>query len=402
MKCEQCGALNPDSNRSCGECGSTLDLHSPANEFQNISLVSAKNKNTAIGLCLMGLIGVSGLHRLYVGKPISGLLYLFTGGLLGMGTLYDLFQLFIGQFLDNANQPLRNPSGSFPKYALVLVAMAFFIILGISYGRSLFSQPGNKQQPERAVIAVNAPARAQGTPQQPQLPVEKTSKTLQPTPAAPIDSALIFAAKQNNLSAVNDAIRAGANVNAGLYYTSDNRFLACMATPLYEAQDDVVIKRLLAAGANPKVGRPLTNPHSLTPSLDKIKLLVSHGADIEQTNESGQTVIEILLDMDARGLAELNSETVKSILSAGYNPNHRNEETGRTALHYFSNTPKFSISKAYEKSMKLFIANGADIYIKDNYGFYPIDYAVSNGNIVAVNILRGNDYPEDSSVPLSK
>ncbi|AFG36702.1 TM2 domain-containing protein [Spirochaeta africana] len=38
---------------------------------------------------LLSLVGVCGLHRLYLGKPLSGLLFLFTGGLFGIGTIYD-------------------------------------------------------------------------------------------------------------------------------------------------------------------------------------------------------------------------------------------------------------------------------------------------------------------------
>ncbi|HEV3146422.1 MAG TPA: NINE protein [Gemmataceae bacterium] len=42
-------------------------------------------------LWLPGLIGICGLHRFYAGKPITGLIWLFTGGLLFVGQLIDLF-----------------------------------------------------------------------------------------------------------------------------------------------------------------------------------------------------------------------------------------------------------------------------------------------------------------------
>lgn len=38
-----------------------------------------------------GLVGVSGLHRFYNGKIVTGLIWLFTGGLLGIGQFVDLF-----------------------------------------------------------------------------------------------------------------------------------------------------------------------------------------------------------------------------------------------------------------------------------------------------------------------
>jgi len=39
------------------------------------------------------LLGVFGLHRFYMGKIITGLIYLFTGGLFGIGVLYDFWTL---------------------------------------------------------------------------------------------------------------------------------------------------------------------------------------------------------------------------------------------------------------------------------------------------------------------
>ena len=41
-------------------------------------------------LWLAGLVGLCGLHRFYLGKPWTGLLWLFTGGLLFIGQLIDL------------------------------------------------------------------------------------------------------------------------------------------------------------------------------------------------------------------------------------------------------------------------------------------------------------------------
>ena len=38
-------------------------------------------------------LGFFGIHRFYLGKPLTGILYLLTGGLLGVGWIYDLFTL---------------------------------------------------------------------------------------------------------------------------------------------------------------------------------------------------------------------------------------------------------------------------------------------------------------------
>lgn len=42
---------------------------------------------------LLAFLGLLGIHRMYMGKWITGLIYLCTGGLVGLGYLYDLWTL---------------------------------------------------------------------------------------------------------------------------------------------------------------------------------------------------------------------------------------------------------------------------------------------------------------------
>jgi TM2 domain-containing membrane protein YozV len=42
---------------------------------------------------LLAFLGLLGIHRMYMGKWITGLIYLCTGGLLGFGYIYDLWTL---------------------------------------------------------------------------------------------------------------------------------------------------------------------------------------------------------------------------------------------------------------------------------------------------------------------
>lgn len=43
--------------------------------------------------CLLLFLGLFGIHRLYMGKIFTGILYMFTGGLFGIGYAYDALTL---------------------------------------------------------------------------------------------------------------------------------------------------------------------------------------------------------------------------------------------------------------------------------------------------------------------
>ena len=50
-------------------------------------------------ICLF--LGELGIHRFVVGKVGTGLLWLFTFGLFGIGMLVDFFMILCGQFTDS-------------------------------------------------------------------------------------------------------------------------------------------------------------------------------------------------------------------------------------------------------------------------------------------------------------
>jgi TM2 domain-containing membrane protein YozV len=47
----------------------------------------------SIGWLLLTFLGLFGIHRMYLGKWPTGILYLLTAGLFGLGWLYDFFTL---------------------------------------------------------------------------------------------------------------------------------------------------------------------------------------------------------------------------------------------------------------------------------------------------------------------
>jgi TM2 domain-containing membrane protein YozV len=49
---------------------------------------------------------VAGLHRIYTGHVLSGIIFLVTGGLLGIGTIFDLLNLIFDVFEDKAGYKL--------------------------------------------------------------------------------------------------------------------------------------------------------------------------------------------------------------------------------------------------------------------------------------------------------
>ena len=55
-------------------------------------------------LSLLSFVGFAGIHRFYLGKPVSGFFYLITMGFAGFGTLYDL--IFMPRLVDEANRRL--------------------------------------------------------------------------------------------------------------------------------------------------------------------------------------------------------------------------------------------------------------------------------------------------------
>lgn len=54
------------------------------------ALVVRKKLGMAYVLWAAGFIGFAGLHRIYMGRPVSGVIWLCTLGLCGVGQLIDL------------------------------------------------------------------------------------------------------------------------------------------------------------------------------------------------------------------------------------------------------------------------------------------------------------------------
>ncbi len=59
---------------------------------------AGKNKITALLLCIF--LGGLGVHRFYVGKIGTGIVWLLTGGVFGIGWIIDIIMIAVGKFKD--------------------------------------------------------------------------------------------------------------------------------------------------------------------------------------------------------------------------------------------------------------------------------------------------------------
>ncbi len=75
-------------------------------EHNQVMLCSIKKKSLALILCMLS--GCIGVHRFYVGKTGTGILYLCTFGLFGLGTLVDFFVILFGNFRDAEGRKLSS------------------------------------------------------------------------------------------------------------------------------------------------------------------------------------------------------------------------------------------------------------------------------------------------------
>lgn len=68
--------------------------------------ISEKSWLTTLLLCIF--LGYLGIHRFYVGKTGTGVLWLFTGGCFGIGAIVDLVKIICGTFTDKDGKVVRD------------------------------------------------------------------------------------------------------------------------------------------------------------------------------------------------------------------------------------------------------------------------------------------------------
>ncbi len=66
--------------------------------------VSPRSHLSTLLLSLAGFLGFCGLHRFYAGKIWTGILWLLTGGIFGIGQIIDIIFIICGRFRDKEDR----------------------------------------------------------------------------------------------------------------------------------------------------------------------------------------------------------------------------------------------------------------------------------------------------------
>ena len=100
--CTHCGQELVDDAVVCTNCG----REAPKNIVSNVE--GGSEKSRLVALLLVLFVGGFGIHRFYVGKIGTGVLWLLTAGLFGIGVLVDLILIVTGSFTDKEGNKLTN------------------------------------------------------------------------------------------------------------------------------------------------------------------------------------------------------------------------------------------------------------------------------------------------------
>lgn len=101
MYCSKCGKEIDDAAIICPGCGcATQNYHQKYNTAKRAENCSPKSRLVALLLCVF--LGSLGIHRFYVGKIGTGVIWLLTLGCFGVGWLVDIILIACGSFSDSA------------------------------------------------------------------------------------------------------------------------------------------------------------------------------------------------------------------------------------------------------------------------------------------------------------
>ena len=120
--CTNCGkAILPgefrNANGQCGECAAKTQAASSPVQTGEYS-----EKDWLVTLLFSIFLGYLGIHRFYVGKIGTGILWLLTGGCLGVGALVDIIMIATENFTDDNNRLIVQDQRKNPRPAYAYAA----------------------------------------------------------------------------------------------------------------------------------------------------------------------------------------------------------------------------------------------------------------------------------------
>lgn len=212
---------------------------------------------------------------------------------------------------------------------------------------------------------------------------------------------LIDAVRTNDLNAIKAAIQHGADVNA---YDDDSDNVLINAA-MYASMDGMQLLLDNKANANAKNKFAQTALMLCTDDLNKMKLLLRYGANINDTARSGNTAFLIACSSYGRYEAVQwliahgadvyakrwgvetalmraaqfsDTLTIKLLLSKGLDIN----------AHPWGFTPlMYAVRMGNWNAVRYLVNHGADVNITDESNFLAVAWAAVAGNVEAVNLM---------------
>lgn len=118
--CKHCGEKIDAECVVCPKCGKQVELirqdsqqivinnvNTNTNVNNNSRYENYPYKSRGVALILAIILGGLGIHRFYVGKIGTGIIYFFTCGLFFIGWIIDIIMIAMGGFRDKAGMPLK-------------------------------------------------------------------------------------------------------------------------------------------------------------------------------------------------------------------------------------------------------------------------------------------------------